>query len=215
METSKTLIKDLQQYEPYKHMTEYAIRKTIGEQYDMKRARNVELMVTLESLQKVPNIQHNITLPNDALIEVLMHADYDTINSFITVKKDLDIVNNQIIWSTLARRQRLPKFIPVTNKKTFDKLKTAVLKAKEAFLIHKKSPIFTISDKHKEITLFWCKLYDVTKCKDHQIEVEHMKTSGNFILSYGKHNKPITIKQFRLLLVQLFYNFPTLKVTGI
>ena len=50
---SQILIKNLQKHDPYKTMSEYQIRKTIGHHYGIHRARNIELEIELEQFEPV------------------------------------------------------------------------------------------------------------------------------------------------------------------
>lgn len=56
METpSQKLIRSLQKYATFKNQSEYQIRKTIGQDYGIPRARNAELLIALDELKETKN----------------------------------------------------------------------------------------------------------------------------------------------------------------
>lgn len=88
METSQTLIKQLQSFKNYHGLNEYYIRKDIGLEYGKKRATNLQLKNKLLVLQT--NINYDIN--EDILYTILLNSDVDNIKSLCKINKiSLDI----------------------------------------------------------------------------------------------------------------------------
>ncbi len=95
------LVKSLQNYDKFKNKSEYQIRKIIGKDYGIDRARNVELMIELESLQ------NNLILPNEIWEEILL-VSKDLDNTCFINKNTINICENKHFWYKKMTLEDLP-----------------------------------------------------------------------------------------------------------
>ena len=109
MSTSKKLINQLQSFNSYKDMNEREIRKSIGALYGIPRARNVELEIELDQLNK-PSI--SIGLNNDTLREILLRTDVDTLKQYcLTNKAAVQLCHDQYFWNEKLILEGLPPIL--------------------------------------------------------------------------------------------------------
>jgi hypothetical protein len=141
---SKTIIKKLQTFDSFKNLSEYQIRKNIGNDYGIKRATNVELQIELDELlkpgkiyikgkgytedelsniidyynQHKSNIKSNI-LNDDILGEILFSATPDTIKAMCLTNTSLyKKCQNDSFWLKKFSHDNLPE--PFKLPKTID-----------------------------------------------------------------------------------------------
>ena len=108
------LINKLQSYDAYKNMSEYQIRKTIGQQYDIKRARNIELSIELDKL-KQPKIQ---ILPEDIAYELLLKTSYKDLSKLCLTNKMFNhLCQQNSFWIKKYNYDQLPVFKELTHAK--------------------------------------------------------------------------------------------------
>ncbi len=107
--SSRALIKSLQAFELYKNMNEYQIRKSIGQLYDISRARNIELEIELNELNKPIN--------NDGLGEIhlnndVLRADLKTVTQYCSTNKAaIKLCYDQYFWNEKLLLEGLPPIL--------------------------------------------------------------------------------------------------------
>lgn len=127
LKSGQKLIQQLQSYKPYKNMDEKEIRKTIGKSYGLQRARNVELEIELDELQKpikmtqksknkkVKNdnvMDKSPKLVKDTLREILLRADINTIKQYcLTTKEAFKLCDDQYFWNEKLVLEGIPPML--------------------------------------------------------------------------------------------------------
>lgn len=123
--TSKTLLNELKNYEPYKNQTDYQIKKIIG---GKKLATVDELKTVLTSLSQpvskkskskkrdkttkhaVKDNTNNVKeiLPTDTLLQTLLYSDINTIVNVCTSSKNKEKLCDKGFWLAKFKMDELP-----------------------------------------------------------------------------------------------------------
>lgn len=134
-----SLVEQLQAYKIYKNMNDKEIRKSIGKQYGIPRARNVELEIELDQLKskskksKSKSKSKNLTGIEDPLLavessqflpelseEVLIRADLDTLRNYCIVNKQIHkLCESKAFWIKKMQYNNLP--VPIFDEEKYKK----------------------------------------------------------------------------------------------
>lgn len=158
---TKDVIRELRNYDQYKNLTDYYIKKEIGgkKQATADELKSKLIQLSSKTVVKSPSKNLPQKLPNDVLYQTLLNSDVNTLRQLcLSNKHNHQICTSNQFWQNKLRHHHLPNII-------FDDTRTIELMADNLEL-----------DLDNKIQL-WSKLYQTMK--------ESHQEAKNIILIYN------------------------------